>query len=170
MVMLHAKTDQLAFPQLDDHEIELVEAIATRQVCGDGEIVFRAGDADIDLVIIKSGQLDILNPTEDGRVIVSHEAGEFAGDIDLITRRPVIVTAVARGPRTELLRVPGSKIRALLNTIPRLGEKLITAFTARRKMLEAHGLLGMKIIGPKCCRDTTVVREFLYKNFVPFTW
>jgi hypothetical protein len=28
----------------------------------------------------------------------------------------------------------------------------------------------MKVVGPGKCRDTTMVREFLFKNFVPFTW
>ena len=31
-------------------------------------------------------------------------------------------------------------------------------------------LLGLQVVGPGRCRDTNVVREFLYKNFVPFTW
>ncbi len=31
-------------------------------------------------------------------------------------------------------------------------------------------LLGLLVVGPGKCRDTNVVREFLYKNFVPFTW
>src|SRR5205823_12897830 len=67
-------------------------------------------------------------------------------------------------------RVRGDHIREVLNTIPRLGEKLMIAFTVRRKLLQRSGVLGLKVVGPKSCRDTTVVREFLYKNFVPFTW
>jgi thioredoxin reductase (NADPH) len=66
--------------------------------------------------------------------------------------------------------VPSGQIRDVLNTIPRLGEKLITAFQARREQLQRGGVLGLKVVGPGSCRDTTVVREFLYKNFVPYTW
>ena len=54
--------------------------------------------------------------------------GSSAGDIDLLTGRPVIVTAVARG-ETRVLCVPGSQLRTLLNRVPSLGEKLIVAFT-----------------------------------------
>ena len=32
------------------------------------------------------------------------------------------------------------------------------------------GNLGLRVVGPGRCRDTAVVREFLYKNFVPFIW
>src|SRR5450756_1951919 len=100
----------------------------------DGETLFKAGDAAIDLFIIESGKVDILNPTDDNRVVVTHEAHTFAGDIDLLTRRPVIVTAVSRGP-SRVLRVPASRLRELLNRIPRLGEKLLTAFVRRREAL-----------------------------------
>ena len=165
-----AANDSAAFPRLDPPEIEAIEAMGTARAYRDEETVFQAGQADVDLFVVKSGAIDILNPTNDNRLIVTHVAGEFAGDIDLLTRRPVIVTAVARGPDVVLLRVPHSRLRAVLNAVPRLGEKLITAFQARREQLQRGGVLGMKVVGPKGCRDTTVVREFLYKNFVPFTW
>ena len=54
--------------------------------------------------------------------------------------------------------------------MPSLGEKLIAAFTRRREMLSQLGTLGLRVVGPGRCRDTNTVREFLYKNFVPFTW
>jgi thioredoxin reductase (NADPH) len=31
-------------------------------------------------------------------------------------------------------------------------------------------VLGLKVVGPGRCKDTVIVREFLYKNFLPFTW
>ncbi len=135
----------------------------------DGDILFKAGDADIDLFVVESGQIDILNPTDDDRLVATHAPRTFAGDIDLLTRRPVIVTAVAHGP-TRVLRVPGSRMRELLNRIPRLGEKLLSAFMVRREVLASEGVYGLKIVGPGRCRDTAVVKEFLHKNFVPFTW
>ena len=54
--------------------------------------------------------------------------------------------------------------------MPSFGEKLITAFTRRRELLSQSGVLGLRVVGPGRCRDTNTVREFLYKNFVPFTW
>src|ERR1700691_3638980 len=128
-----------------------------------------AGQADIDLFVVESGQIDILNPADGNRVIVTHEPGQFSGDIDLLTGRPVIVTAVARG-KSRVWRVPGSHLRALLNRVTSLGEKLIIAFTRRRELLSQLGVIGLRVVGPGRCLDTNTVREFLYKNFVPFTW
>jgi thioredoxin reductase (NADPH) len=163
-------TDAEAFPRLDPHELEVVEAMGEARRYADGEQVFRAGQAEIDLFVVKSGGIQILNPTAGDAEIVTHGPGEFAGDIDLLTGRPVIVTAKARGGDVVLLRVPNRRLREVLNAIPRLGEKMIRAFAQRRSLLEKGGVLGLKVVGPKSCRDTTVVREFLYKNFVPFTW
>src|SRR5213075_1498471 len=81
----------------------------------------------------------------------------------------VIVTGIARG-RTKLMRVPGPRLRELLNKVPALGEKLLIAAQERRRLLSAAGVLGLKVVGPGKCRDTMLVREFLFKNFVPFTW
>ncbi len=58
----------------------------------------------------------------------------------------------------------------MLNRVPSLGEKLIVAFTRRRELLSQTGVIGLRVVGPGRCRDTNTVREFLYKNFVPFTW
>jgi thioredoxin reductase (NADPH) len=162
-------SQESAFPELTPAEITILKPLATVHEYADGETVFRAGQADIDFFVVESGKIDILNPGDGNRVIVTHEAGQFSGDIDLLTGRPVLVTGVARG-HSRVWRMPGSQLRALLNRVPSLGEKLITAFTNRRELLSHTSMIGLRVVGPGKCRDTNTVREFLYKNFVPFTW
>src|SRR3984893_9494531 len=116
--------EEEAFAGPSSAELAVLKPLATAHDYVDGETIFRAGQADIDLCVVESGQIDILNPTDGNRVLVSHEPGQFSGDIDLLTGRPVIVTAVARGP-SRVWRVPGSHLRALLNRVPGLGDKLI---------------------------------------------
>src|SRR5258707_13456931 len=164
-----AQTEEVAFPRLTSAEFALIKRLATPCDYADGETIFRAGQAEIDLYVVESGQIEIRNPTDGGSLIVTHGPDQFSGDIDLLTGRPVIVTAVARGA-TRVLRVPNSQLRALLNRVPSFGEKLIVAFTRRRELLSQLGTLGLRVAGPGRCRDTNTVREFLYKNFVPFTW
>ena len=65
---------------------------------------------------------------------------EFSGDIDLLTGRPVMVKPFREAnPRTA---GPNSHLRTLLNRVPSLGEKLITALTRRRELLSNMGTLG----------------------------
>lgn len=162
-------TIENAFPTLDPQELGIIRRLGTVVTLADGETAFVAGDADIDFYAVLEGVLEIVNPTDHGTRVAIHGPGQFAGDIDLLTRRPVVVTAIARGP-TRLVRVPGGQFRRLLNVVPQLGEKLIDAFTIRRDMLSAAGVAGMRVMGGGHCADTTLVREFLHKNFVPFTW
>ncbi len=164
-----APNDEAAFPRLTMSEIAHLKPFATPHDYADGDTVFRAGQADIDLFVVETGSIEIQNPADEGRVIVTHDRLQFSGDIDLLTGRPVIVTGVARG-QSRIWRVPGTQLRGLLNRVPSLGEKLIVAFTRRRELLSQVGKLGLHVVGAGRCRDTNTVREFLYKNFVPFTW
>src|SRR5450432_2206163 len=161
--------DPIAFPQLDAADLAALRPMATICTFKDGETIFRVGDADLDLFVVESGGIDILNPSDNNKHIVLHGPGQFAGDIDLLTRRPVIVTAIARGP-TKLMRIPSARLREILNKIPHLSEIMLIAAQERRRLLALAGVLGLRVVGPGKCRDTMLVREFLFKNFVPFTW
>ena len=99
----------IAFPTLDANELVALEPLGSSCWFDDGEVVFRAGDADLDLFPVESGAIEIINPSDGSRRVVTHGPGQFAGDFDLLTRRPVIVMGIARG-RTQLMRVPGPAI------------------------------------------------------------
>src|ERR1700722_3116827 len=98
-----------AFPMLTAEEIRLLQPLSEVHEFNDGDIVFRAGDADPSLFVVEYGALDVLNPTDDDRLLVTHRPGQFSGDIDLLIRRPIIVTGIARG-RTRVLRVSGKHL------------------------------------------------------------
>ena len=168
MAKITAPPNAIAFPRLTAADMALLKPMATAYSFKDGETIYRAGDADVDLFVVESGEVAVLNPA-DGEVIVSHGPGQFSGDIDLLTRRPVIVTGVARG-QTQLLRVSGARLREVLNKLPHFAEVMLGAIQERRRLLAETGVFGLKVVGPGKCRDTTLVREFLYKNFVPFVW
>ena len=161
--------DRRLFPVLEADELDLLRREGRVQHLADGEVAYRAGDADIDLFVVETGGLTVLNPMDADATIVTHGPGQFVGDIDLLTRRPVIVTVRAAGP-TTVLRVPGAKLRHLLNTVPKLSEKMLVAFQVRRDRLSEKGVAGARVMGPAGCRETTEAREFLYRNFVPFVW
>jgi thioredoxin reductase (NADPH) len=164
-----SEMDTLAFPRLNASDLAALAPLATTCFFEDGETVFKAGDADLDLFVVDSGAIEIVNPSDENRHVVTHGPGQFAGDIDLLTRRPVIVTAIARG-RTKLMRIPGPRLREMLNKIPHVSEKLLIAAQERRRLQVSAGVLGLRVVGPGKCRDTTRIREFLFKNFVPFVW
>ena len=162
-------TAETAFPKLTAEDIDALRPFGMEERYGDGDVVFKAGSPDMDCYVVLSGEIEILNPSDNNAHVVTHHVGDFSGDIDLLTRRPIIVNGTARGA-TVCLRIPGAKLREILNRIPRIGEMFLIAFQSRRALLSSIGTLGIRIIGPGACKDTTRVREFLYKNFVPFVW
>src|SRR5499427_7426992 len=149
-------SDSIAFPQLTGDDLALLKPLAIPCSFEDGQTVFSAGSADLDLFVVESGAIEILNPSNDNRHIVTHGPGQFAGDIDLLTRRPVIVNAIARGP-TRLLRIANSRLRELLSKVPHLSETLLVAIQERRRLLSQAGEMGLKVVGPGKCRDTMLV-------------
>lgn len=162
-------TNLIAFPRLDPEDLAILKPLSESVYFSDGQMIFHAGDVDLDLFVVESGGIKILNPSDENRHIVTHGPGQFAGDIDLLTRRPVIVTGIAYGP-TQLLRIKANRLHEILSKVPQLAEKLLIAIQERRRLLLAAGVAGLRVIGPGKCRDTMRVREFLFKNFVPFTW
>jgi thioredoxin reductase (NADPH) len=158
-----------AFPTLNASEIRQLEPLSERLEFKDGETVFHAGEPEPSLFVVECGSIDIINPSDDDRLIITHRVGQFSGDIDLLIRRPVIVTGIARG-QTNVLKVSGKHLHEVLKKIPALSDKLMVAFQMRRELLTNTKKIGLKVVGHARCRDTTVLREFLYKNFVPFTW
>ncbi len=158
-----------AFPTLEEHDLAILRPLSETVSFSDGQVVFHAGDVDLDLFVVETGGIRISNPADENRHIVTHGPGQFAGDIDLLTHRPVNVTGVASG-KTQLLRIQNARLHEILNKVPNLAEKLLIAIQERRRLLMATGVVGLKIVGPGKCRDTMRVREFLFKNFVPFTW
>ena len=163
------KTEEATFPTLDRADIERIAKLGKREEYADGDLIFSAGDADIDFIVVEAGGVEMQNASDGGSKIFTHGPGHFCGDIDLLTRRPVIVTAVARG-QTRVIRTPGKKLRRLLLTVPRLAEKLLVAIQLRRDRLQSSENVGLRVLGSGHCPDTNLVREFLTKNFVPFTW
>jgi thioredoxin reductase (NADPH) len=154
-----------AFPKLTDDEMDQLVPYASCEHYNSGDMLFMAGQPDIDMFIVRSGKLEILNPHDDDAILVVHEAGQFSGDIDLLTRRPVNVSGRAKGA-THVMRVSNEKLREILHRIPLLSETLLSAFQLRRMILEKSGKMGLKVLGHAQCRDTTEVRELFPFSFM----
>ena len=75
-----------------------------------GGVLLLLGTFTRPVAFILSGEMAILNPADNNVHVVSHKPGDFSGDIDLLTRRPILVNGVARGP-TTCLKIPGDKLR-----------------------------------------------------------
>jgi thioredoxin reductase (NADPH) len=159
-----------AFPRLDDEQIAALRRFGTSARFGPGDTLFAEGETDVPCFVIESGEVAIVERSN-GRehTVVVHEPREFTGDVDTLTGRPAMVSALARAA-CETLRIPAAELRRIVGELPRLGDVLLRAFLMRRQLLEQAGFAAARVIGSRFCRDTYRVREFLARNKVPFAW
>src|SRR3954471_8434816 len=122
----------LAFPKLSDSELESLAGLATIGTFEDGELLFQAGQRGLPFYVVESGGIAIVDESADvPKTIVVHGPREFAGDVSLLTDRPVAVSAYARG-ETRAYCVDQAGLRRVIQEIPDLSDKLLEAFQTRR--------------------------------------
>ena len=66
----------IAFPRLSASDLATLKPLASSCSYEDGQTVFRVGDADLDLFVVESGALEILNPSDENRHVVTHRRGQ----------------------------------------------------------------------------------------------
>lgn len=168
--MADVHDDQTAFPKLTEEEMGCLEQLGTVRSYSDGEKLFTNGEKNYSFFAIKSGEAMIVdNSSGTPRDVVSHPPYSFTGDIDLLTGRPAVVAAVARGD-CEAIEITPCKVRQMLGEVPSLSDKLLEAFQARRNLLEQTEFMGIRIVGETNSKDVLRLREFFYKNKVPHTF
>ena len=161
---------KVAFPTLDEVHVATLAKFGTRRVLRDGEHLFKAGDRTYKFFVVERGAVEIVEHSSgETKRVALHERHAFGGDVSLVTERPALVSAVARGD-TEVFEISPSDIRRIMAERPALGELLLRAFIARRELLVASDFQGLRVLGAGSSRDTFRIRDFLAKNQVPFTW
>jgi thioredoxin reductase (NADPH) len=161
---------QFAFPKLSEDEIESVARLATVCSFKDGETIFQAGQRGLPLYVVVSGGIAIVDESRDEpRTIIVHGPGAFTGDVSLLTDRPAIISAYAKGA-CQAYCISQAELRRVIQEVPDLSDKLLEAFQTRRIMLERSGFVGVRLFGQLGDPEVTVIREFFDKNKVPHTW
>jgi thioredoxin reductase (NADPH) len=161
---------KVAFPTLDDAQVATLAKFGTRRVLRDGEHLFKAGDREYKFFVVEHGAVEIVEHSSgETKRVTLHERHAFGGDVSLVTGRPALISAIARGD-TEIFEISRGDIRRIMAERPALGDVLLRAFIARRELLVASDFQGLRVLGASSSRDTFRIRDFLAKNQVPFTW
>jgi thioredoxin reductase (NADPH) len=160
----------VAFPTLDDAQVATLAKFGQRRPLRDGEQLFKAGDREYKFFVVERGAVEILEHSSgEPKTVTLHKVHEFGGDVSLVSGRPALVSAVARGD-TEVFEIAPEDIGRIMGERPALGDVLFRAFIARRELLVASDFQGLRVIGAGSSRDTFRIRDFLARNQVPFTW
>ena len=159
-----------AFPVLTAEQINRIRPLSRVRKVKAGEIVFEPGDLEISFFVLLSGSMEIVQPGIQGeRLIVNHDAGEFTGEITMISGRRGLV----RGRVTaagEFLEMSSAQLRTLVARDAELSELFMRAFILRRVTLINRGQGNVILMGSRHSAKTLRLREFLTRNGHPFTY
>jgi CRP-like cAMP-binding protein len=104
-----------------------------------GETLFHQGDPGDALLVVRSGSIKIVLPSEAGdeAIIATIGAGDFLGELALLDGAPRSATAVAL-TATETLVLPRDRFRELIDTEPAIRDGLLVALAAELRRLTTH--------------------------------
>lgn len=160
-----------AFPVLNDKQIAVIAEFAKCKTYQDGEVLFKAGETGFNFHVVKSGSIAIFDRSgSQTEKILTHETGEFTGDLANLSGRTSHVDAVAEGV-TEVYEICEPDLRRIIGERPALSDLILQTFIMRARALsENEDFTGLRVIGSRFQADTFRIRDFLSKNHVLYTY
>jgi thioredoxin reductase (NADPH) len=162
-------TESIAFPKLDDRQLALLEPLGRRRVVRRGEVVFKAGQRDLGMVVILSGELEAF-ASRDGQEQILATAGprDFMGDVAALNGTSILASGRGKADESEVLVVPAAELKRALAELPGLGEPIVSAFIMRRERLRRdREFAGLRVVALDGSRDGIRLHDFLDKNHIP---
>ena len=164
-----ARPEQL-FPRLTDDQLARLSGQGVVRRVTAGDVLVEEGAADTPCFVVKSGRVEIAQPSGDGEVILAvHGPGEFTGEVNMLSGRPSLVQARARED-SEVVELPRERLLSLVQNDAELSDIFMRAFLLRRVELIAHGLGDVVVVGSNRSGGTLRVKEFLTRNAHPHTY
>ena len=161
---------QGAYPRLSEAQIAALAAQGRHRVTRPEVVLFAEGDRDCDFFVVLAGKVASVEGrgTPEERVIAVHGRGRFLGELGLLTGEGSYYSAVALDAG-EVLAVPVSRLRDLVDRDPVFGDLILRAYLLRRSILVGLGV-GLRIVGSKYSPDTRRIRDFAARNRLPYRW
>src|SRR5215470_6899184 len=86
--LLTESQETLLFPSLTSAQIARIAAGGQVRHISPGEILVEVGDRDVPFFVVRSGQIEIVQPSLSAEtLIVAHGPGKFTGEVNLIAGR-----------------------------------------------------------------------------------
>jgi thioredoxin reductase (NADPH) len=162
-------TESVAFPKLTDEQLALLEPLGKRRKVRRGEILYKAGQREFDLIITLAGEIEVVE-TRDGveQVLATSQPRDFLGDVSMLMGTSALATARVKSEEAEVLQIPAAQLRRALAEIPKVGEPIVNALIMRRRRLNRdRDFAGLRILALPDSREGRQLDDFLEKNHIP---
>jgi thioredoxin reductase (NADPH) len=156
-------------PKLREDQIEVLMRYGQTRTTEVGEVLFRAGDASSDFMVILEGEVEAVDDfAGEARSMGVMRAGRFLGDLNMLTEQPIYLSGVVR-VGGEVLAISRERLKEVITEEPNLSDIILKAFLARHSWGMRTGL-GLRIIGSRYSGDASRLREFAARNRLPHVW
>src|SRR5438105_15705330 len=97
--IIMARRDQM-FPKLAQADIDRLRRFGEAKSYATGERIVKAGEVAPGVIVILSGRVEVTQSSGLGRreTIITHEPGQFLGELAQLSARPALVDAEALEP------------------------------------------------------------------------
>jgi len=162
-------TQSIAFPKLDDRQLAMLEPLGTRRLVHAGDTLFKAGQRDISLTVVLSGEVEVYEPRDGSEeILATCGPRDFTGDVGMLMGTAALASARGKAGESEILEVPAPRLRQALAELPGVSEVIVRAFIMRRQRLTRdHQFAGMRILADAGSREGRELDNFLDKNHIP---
>jgi thioredoxin reductase (NADPH) len=140
----------VASPRLGDELFARLLAYGTPLEIHRGDVLFRPGDEDVDLIVVERGSVEVVRTEMAGvpaATVAAVDAGGFAGELNLLTGQNVYLLCRVREGGT-VYRVSPERLRQLMANDVELSDIVFKALIARRELLQhSTAAQAMEIVG-----------------------
>lgn len=162
-------TESIAFPKLDDRQLAMLEPLGSRRKVRHGELLFKAGQRDLPLIVILRGEVEVFEARdEQEQILATAGPRDFIGEVGMLTGTAALGSARGTADESEILEVPADRLRQALAELPGVGKPIVQAFIMRRRRLERDKeFAGLRIVAQDGSREGRQLDDFLDKNHIP---
>ncbi len=168
--LVSAKT---ASPQLSDELFARLMSYGSPQETLPGDVLFKPGDVDVDLIVVVRGSVDVIRTETAGvpaKTVAKVRAGGFVGELNLMTGQNVYLLCKVREAGT-VHRVTPERLRQLMANDGELSDVIFRALVARRELLQRSGVARVvELVGNPRSAAGLALRTYAARQRLIHVW
>src|SRR6266853_3538799 len=158
------------FPVLTSAQRARVLAHGRGRTVEQDEIVVELNEHVTKFFVVVSGQLHVLQVSNNQEQVVAIcNPGMFTGELNVLSGRRGLVR-IRAGEKSDLIEIEREALQALVETDTELSDIFLRAFILRRLELIAREVGDIVLIGSSHSLDTLRIKEFLTRNYQPYSY
>ena len=158
------------FPALSAEQQERVLAHGKVRKVTPGESLLKPNKQVSKFFVVVDAKLEILRVADDAEeVFAVCGPGMFTGELNVLSGRRGLVH-IRAAEAGELIEIEREALLAMVQTDSELSDIFLRAFILRRLELIARGIGDLILIGSSHSLDTFRIKEFLTRNYQPYSY